>query len=35
MNHAISWDIRTQIVPHGKHIYVSATEPNRLMLYKG
>jgi hypothetical protein len=33
MKNTVFWDIRTQFVPHRKH-YVSATEPNRLILCK-
>jgi hypothetical protein len=33
MRNAVFEDIKTQFVPHRKHV-LSAREPNRLMLYK-
>jgi hypothetical protein len=34
MKNAVFWDIKTQFVPHRRHIYVSATESRLLMLCK-
>jgi site-specific DNA-adenine methylase len=33
MKNAVFWNIKAQFVPHRRH-YVSATEPNLLLLYK-
>jgi hypothetical protein len=32
MKNAVFWDIKTQFVPHKKHITASPAKPNRLML---
>jgi hypothetical protein len=34
MRNVVFWDIKSQFVPHGRHHYVSATNPSQLMLCK-